>query len=183
MRDDSFLGSPQGSGSFICGSAHSHAKVSSEHISEPVLTTTRDIAPVMSDEFMTAPTQKRQAAAPVGDFSEEAEILFIASKELLSAIRNIFAGDDAALRRLSRSLRFLNEVSRSFEDQNFTRRSTRATTEKRQRLPFALEESLEKAVRDTEAALAFAEDEDFQGAAKKAYESHCHLEEILRMLP
>ncbi|MBI2812111.1 MAG: hypothetical protein HYX67_14945 [Candidatus Melainabacteria bacterium] len=116
---------------------------------------------------------KSETSASAHDFASEAASISVASKDLLSAMRNIFSGDiEAAVRRLDRSLKILGEVNRSILDEVVLDRH----------LPMIVQESLDKAIRDTEASLGHAEAREVGGAAKKLHEAHCHLENILSML-
>jgi len=116
---------------------------------------------------------KSESSANAHDFVSEAESISVASKELMSAMRNIFSGDmDAAVRRLDRSLKILGEVYRSIEDEVVIDRH----------FPVIVQDSLNQAIRDTEACLGHAEEREVSGAAKKVYEAHCHLENILSMI-
>lgn len=116
---------------------------------------------------------KSETSASAHDFANEAASISVASKDLLSAMRNIFSGDiEAAVRRLDRSLKILSEVNRAILDEVVIDRH----------FPMVVQESLHKAIRDTEASLGHAEEGEVGGAAKKVYEAHCHLENILSML-
>ncbi len=118
-------------------------------------------------------TNPESSTSIVNDFYKEAANISVAAKELLSAIRNIFSGDDdATKRRLDRSLKILSDVRRSIEDEAVVDRT----------FPVILQDSLEKAIRDTEACLGHAEEGELSAAAKKAYDAHCHIDNILSML-
>ncbi len=61
---------------------------------------------------------KSETSASAADFASEAASISVASKDLLSAMRNIFSGNsEAAIRRLDRSLKILSEVNRSILDE------------------------------------------------------------------
>jgi hypothetical protein len=109
----------------------------------------------------------------VNEFYREGVNISVAARELLSAMRNIFSGEDyATKRRLDRTLKILCEVRCSLVDECRSNREC----------PAALQELLEKAIRDTEACLGHAEAAEMSAAAKKAHEAHCHIAEILGML-
>lgn len=109
----------------------------------------------------------------VNEIYTEAVNISVAARELLSALRNIFSGEEhATKRRLDRTLKILCEVRFSLVDVCLPKKD----------FPVALQELLEKAIRDTEACLGHAEAADMSAAAKKAHEAHCHIAEILGML-
>ena len=136
-------------------------KLRGEQLQENILVD----APIMSP--------KSETSASAHDFASEAASISVASKDVLSAMRNIFSGDiDTAVRRLDRSFKILGEVNRSILDEVLVDRH----------FPMIVQESLDKAIRDMEASLGHAEEKEVGGAAKKAYEAHCHLDNILSML-
>lgn len=129
----------------------------------------------LENAIRNAPVLSRKAAnsAILNDFYKEAANISVATKDMLSAMQNIFSGEsDTAVRRLDRCLKILSEIKRSIEDEVVIDKD----------FPVIVQDSLEKAIRDTEASLGHAEAGEASHAAKKLYDAHSHLETVLSLL-
>lgn len=131
------------------------------------------------DVFCAQPPLEKSVRQPqpVSDAHETtlmAEKITVASKEFVSALRNLFSGDkEAALRRMERSLKLLSEIRLAVAENSFGGDDD---------FSIVILDALEKAIRDNEASLGHAEEGETSLAVKKVYEGHCHLEGLLSVL-